>query len=310
MSASKMLPLFHGPHHRHRIIIIIVIIIIKAACKRSLLSGGSVSWHSFSLILGPTFCSEIQAAVRIDFSKLKNGEDCFVIRHTMCPWFASSIHAERTTTIPPSTVPEQTFHMATIFHTKATKRLSSPTLWSWWYLSNFPKQAFKSHQIRSHPIIVNHQAFKSALPPTALATTPPNSLVVAVPQKTPPNIPIHWSRSWPNSWASICLAQKAHFLSWLSLSWLWPVKSLSVFSTHDPLWELFCNLCYVSNIFLYMNDKSNKKSNANRYSPILSYFRLVLLLTCRAEERKLGTKNFVFRLTFSITTPYYMYIAQ
>ena len=74
-----MRPLFQGPHHRHRIIII-VIVIIKAACKRSLLSGGSVSWHSFSLILGPTFCAEIQAAVRIDFSKLKNGEDCFVIR--------------------------------------------------------------------------------------------------------------------------------------------------------------------------------------------------------------------------------------
>lgn len=59
-----------------------------------------------------------------------------------------------------------------------------------------------------------------------------------------------------------------------------------------------------------MNDKRNIKSNANRYAPILSYFRLVLLLTCGAEERKLGTKNFVFRLTFSITTPYYMYIVQ
>ena len=154
----------------------------------------------------------------------------------MCPWFASSIHAERTTTIPPSLYPRTDIRHGYPFipkHTKATKRLSSQTLWSWWYLSDFPKQAFKSHQIRSHPSFNLSPASNSSCHNSSKLSGGSSS------SKTEPNIQIRWCTDLdPTELPSVSPKRPISFrgCSLGSDLWSW---AFWVQSTHDPLWELF-----------------------------------------------------------------------
>ena len=115
---------------------------------------------------------------KIPQGRWKNGEECFVIR---CVHDLHPLSMRRGP--PPShhpSIPEQTFDMATLSYQSIPKQqkdcLHKPSDPGDTYLTSLNKP--------SNPIKSDHiQALISALPPTALATTPPNYLVVAVPQK-------------------------------------------------------------------------------------------------------------------------------